>query len=188
MTFRRDPARERRSFDSVCLGLRLSRRRSLLRRFFFGRLLLAGNLFCFGRLCFLFAEVFVAFLDFLCFREILLSLGRFCDFFTSFFALLLFFAFFLGFFALFGRRFFAFCADERDPVAHVHFSAFLDVDLFQDAVVGRFPFHRRLIGLDLGQHFAGSHLIADFLFPAHQSPFGHGVAQLRHLDFRHDGK
>ena len=62
------------------------------------------------------------------------------------------------------------------------------VDFLQDAVVGRFPFHRRLVGLDLGQHFAGSHLIADFLLPAHQCPFGHGIAQFRHLNFRHGGK
>ncbi len=87
-----------------------------------------------------------------------------------------------------GGRVLALFADERDAVADVYLPAFLHVNFFQDAVIGRFPFHRRLVGLDFSQDFAGGHFVADFLLPTHERPLGHGVAQFRHLNLRHDGE
>ena len=52
-------------------------------------------------------------------------------------------------------------------------------------VLGRFPFHRRLVGFNFCNHFAGRNLVALFLFPRDERALGHGVAQLRHVDLRH---
>src|SRR5438132_8714215 len=76
-----------------------------------------------------------------------------------FFFLRLFFFFFLW-------GFFAFFIDKRDLVADIHFPAFVDVNLGKRSVLGRFPFHRRLVGLDFCDHFAGRALVALFLFPS----------------------
>ena len=86
-----------------------------------------------------------------------------------------------------GRRF-TFPGDESDAIADVHLAAFLDVDRFQDAILSRLPLHCCLVGLDLGENFAGGHLVADFFLPTDERPLGHGVAQFRHLDFRHEKK
>ena len=50
---------------------------------------------------------------------------------------------------------FALLTDERDLVAHIHLAALFNVYFRQGSVFGRFPFHRRLIGFDLSNHFAG---------------------------------
>src|SRR5256714_1689931 len=92
------------------------------------------------------------------------------------------------FFLFFLRRGFSFAADERDLLANLDLPAFFDVNLRQRPVLGRFPFHRRLVGLDLGNHFAGRDLVALLFLPRDESSFRHRVAELRHLDFRHGEK
>jgi hypothetical protein len=57
-------------------------------------------------------------------------------------------------FVFFLRRFFPFATDERNLVADVYLAAFFDVDFSERSIFRRFPFHRRLVGLDLGEHFA----------------------------------
>src|SRR2546423_1904899 len=92
------------------------------------------------------------------------------------------------FFLFFLRRGFSFAADERDLFANLDLPAFFDVNLRQRPVLGRFPFHRRLVGLDLGDHFAGCDLVAFLFLPRDESSFRHRCAELRHLDFRHGEK
>ena len=70
----------------------------------------------------------------------------------------------------FGRSCFAFAADERDLVAHVHLAAFLDVNFRERSVLGRFPFHRRLVGLDFGDDVTRRTLSPFFFFHATSVP------------------
>jgi hypothetical protein len=86
----------------------------------------------------------------------------------------------------FGNRLFSFRGDERDFVANVYLAAFFDVNLGKLAVVSGFPFHGGFVRLDLSQDFARGNIFSFLLFPAHQRPFGHGVAEFRHFDFWHD--
>src|SRR6266704_2281896 len=104
------------------------------------------------------------------------------------FFLFLFFGFrlFLFFFLLLlSWRFLAFTADERDFVANVYLAAFFHINFGERAVLGRFPFHGRLVSLDFGEHFAGGNLIALLFLPRDERALGHRVTQLGHLDFRH---
>src|SRR5262249_45343477 len=88
----------------------------------------------------------------------------------------LFFFFLFFFLLLFFRRFFAFTTDKSDSVPHVYLAAFLDINLREGSVLGRFPFHCRFIGLNLRQHFAGRNLIALLFFPCDESALRHRVA------------
>src|SRR5205085_6652813 len=118
---------------------------------------------------------FDRFLLFLRWRGFLFFLfGRrrfFCFLFRLFLFLLrfrlLFFLRLLFFFCrlFFLRRFLALPADERDFVADVHFPAFLDVNFSKRSVFRRFPFHRRLVGLDLGNHVTRRNFVAFLFFP-----------------------
>src|SRR5207302_4075511 len=97
-----------------------------------------------------------------------------------FFRLLFFFLRLLFFFLLlfglrlffFLRRFFAFSADERNLIADVHLAAFFDVNFGERSVLGRFPFHCRLVSFDLRDHITGRNFVALFLFPCDESPLG----------------
>ena len=62
-------------------------------------------------------------------------------------------------------RFLAFGADERDLVADVNLAAFLDENFRERPVLRRLPFHGRLVGLDLRQHFACRNLVALLFLP-----------------------
>src|SRR5207249_3606168 len=97
------------------------------------------------------------------------------------------FLFFFGRFFLL-RSFFAFSADERDLVADVHLPAFFKINFGERAILGRFPFHGRLVGFDLSNHFAGRNFVALLFLPRDEGAFRHGVAQLRHLNLRHKQK
>ncbi|KEQ51483.1 hypothetical protein BV95_04254 [Sphingobium chlorophenolicum] len=55
-------------------------------------------------------------------------------------------------------------------------------DLADLAFVDRFEFHRRLVGLDLGQYVAGADLIPGLHQPFGQRAFLHRRRQRRHLD------
>ena len=147
--------------------------------------------FCGGRGFFLFGlGAFLTFLLFLRWRGFLfffLSFGRLFRFGLRFlfffcFRLLLFFLF--RFVFLF-RCFFTFFANERDLVADIYLSAFLDVDFGERAVLGRFPFHCRLVGLDLGQDLTGRNFVALLFLPRNERSLRHRVAELGHLDLRH---
>src|SRR5437899_1924868 len=136
----RDPACNGRRFHARFFGLLDFRRRP------FGFIFL----FCSRLLCLFFLFCFLLFFLLLCF-------GFWLVFFLGLF-LFLFFAFglFLFFVLLFFLwRFLAFTIDERDSVADVHLAAFFDVNFCERPVLRRFPFHCRLIRLDLGEHFAG---------------------------------
>ena len=109
-----------------------------------------------------------------------LGLGLFLFFFCGF---RLFLFLFWPFLLLW--RFLAFSTDEGDLVADVYLAAFLDVNFRERPVFRRFPFHRRLVGFDLGKHFAGGNLVSLLFLPRDQSALGHRVTELRHLDFRH---
>src|SRR6266496_2038670 len=172
----RDSPRHGRRFYSRFLGLwwqpcRLRRRHACLYRLFFlFRLRWRGLflLFLFRlrrlRLFFLFCFVFLRLLFFRFFR----------------------FGLFLFFFLLFRlRRFLALTTDECDLVADVYLATFLDVNFGKRPILRRFPFHRRLVCLDFGEHFASRNLIALLFLPRDESALGHRVAQLGHLDFRH---
>ena len=66
---------------------------------------------------------------------------------------------------------------HRDRRVHRDaFGAFIHQDLRQLALVDRLDLHRRLVGLDLGDHVAGAHIVADMLQPARQLALGHGRA------------
>src|SRR5258708_4169608 len=119
-------------------------------------------------------------------------------FFFSFFGLLLFFLLFrffffrfgfLSFFLLFFRRsfflgrFFVLTADERNFVADVYLATFFDINLSEHSIFGRLPFHRRLIGLNFGEHLTGQNLVAFLFFPSNERSLRHRVAQFGHLDF-----
>src|SRR5438093_384652 len=137
-------------------------------RFFLFRLRWRG-LFLFFLFRFRRLRLFFLFLRFLFFRLL-------------FFRFELFLLFFL-FFRL--RRFFALTTDERDLVADVYLATFFDVNFGERPILRRFPFHRRLVGLDFGEHLASRNLIALLFLPRDESALGHRVAQLGHLDFGH---
>ena len=48
--------------------------------------------------------------------------------------------------------------------------AFIDEDAGELALVHRFDFHGRLVGLDLGDDVAGAHLVADMFEPRESFP------------------
>src|SRR4029077_2887896 len=106
-----------------------------------------------------------------------------------FFGFWLFLFFFLLFFLLlFFVWFLVFAPDEGNPIAHVDLAALLDINLGEGSVLGRFPFHRRFVGLNLSENFTGRDLVALLFFPRDESALGHGVAQFGHLNFRHGMK
>ena len=76
-------------------------------------------------------------------------------------------------------------ANERDPVTDIYFAAFFHVNLAKRSILRRFPFHRCLVGLDFGEHFASRNPVALLFLPRDQSALGHCVTELGHLDFRH---
>src|SRR4029077_15569508 len=104
--------------------------------------------------------------------------------FLSFFSVLFFF-FFRFFFFFFFWNFPPVAADKRDFIANVHLPAFFHVNFGERSVLGRFPFHRRLVAFDFSNDFPGRNFVALFLFPRNERPLGHGVAQFRHLNFGH---
>src|SRR4029077_20820790 len=123
-------------------------------------------------------------------RFFLLLLFRFQLFFFWLLRLvrLLFLFFFFRFFLLlFFRRFLGFPTDKRDFISDIYLAAFFDIDLGQPSVFGRFPFHCRLVRLNLREHFAGRNLVALFFPPRDEGALRHRVAQFGHLNFRHDG-
>src|SRR4029077_4781319 len=130
------------------------------------------------------------FLFFLCRFRRLRLLFFFC---FLFFRLLFFwffrFGLFFFFFFLFPlRRFLAFAANERDPVTDIYLAAFFHVNLGKRSILGRFPFHRCLVGLDFGEHLASRNPVALLFLPRDESALRHRVAQFGHLDFRHGQK
>src|SRR6266576_1506969 len=105
-------------------------------------------LFCFRLLCLFFLFLRLRFLLFF----FLLALWFCLLFFLGLF-LFLFFAFGLFlFFVLicFLWCFLTFTTDERDSVADVHLATFFDINFCQRPILRRFPFHCRLIRLNLG--------------------------------------
>ena len=61
---------------------------------------------------------------------------------------------------------FTFCGNDRNRRVDCDiFRAVCDQDLSEHALIDRFDFHRRLVGLDLGEHIAGLDLVADLLDP-----------------------
>src|SRR5207237_7793227 len=72
----------------------------------------------------------------------------------------LFFRFRLRLFFLFClRRGFSLSADEGNLLADFYLPAFLDVNFREGSVLGRFPFHRRLVCFDLCDHVPRLHLV-----------------------------
>src|SRR6266550_8973030 len=172
--FGRDSARDRRRLYARFFGLwwqpcrlRWCRRHACLYSFLFLFLL---------RLTFLLGLLFWLFFFRLNFVGLL------------FFLLLFDFRLFLFPFFFFLGRFLALSTDERDLVADVYLAAFFDINLGKRSIFGRLPFHRRLVGLDLGEHFAGRNVVALLLFPRDDGALGHGVAEFGHLNLRHGGK
>ena len=84
-------------------------------------------------------------------------------------------------FLLFLGRGFAFLADEGNPLADVNLAALFHVNFGERSILGRFPFHRRLVGFDFSNDVAGRDFIALLLFPRDERPFRHRVAQFGHL-------
>src|SRR5207253_9040589 len=129
-------------------------------------------------------------LFFFCFSRC--RLFRFSLFLFWFFGFLCFFLWRLFFFFFFLRRLllflgrgFAFLADEGNPLADVNLTALFHVTFGERSILGRFPFHRRLVGFDFSNDVAGRDFIALLLFPRDERPLRHRVAQFGHLDFRH---
>jgi hypothetical protein len=58
----------------------------------------------------------------------------------------------------------------------------LDQDGFDHAFIDGFDFHRRLVGLDLGDHVAGLDGVADLDVPLGEGPLLHGGRQGGHQD------
>jgi hypothetical protein len=72
------------------------------------------------------------------------------------FRFLLFFWFgFLFFLFLFRWSLFSFFSNERNLVADIYLTAFFDINFSECSVLRRFPFHRRLVGFNFGEHVAG---------------------------------
>src|SRR5205807_9078448 len=92
------------------------------------------------------------------------------------------FRFFLRRLFLFFWRGFTLLADEGDPLADFNFAAFFHVNFGERPVLGRFPFHRRLVGFDFGDDVAGGNLVALLLFPRHERSLGHRVVHFGPLD------
>src|SRR5213080_118703 len=72
--------------------------------------------------------------------------------------------------------FLTFTSDEANIVADVHLAALLHVNFSEGSVFGRFPFHRRLVCLNLSEHFASRDLIALLFLPRDKSALRHRVA------------
>ena len=82
------------------------------------------------------------------------------------------------------RRVFALLEQEGDRLVDLDaLRAIRDDDLADAALIDRLVFHRRLVGLDLGDDVAGVHLVALFLEPAGEIALGHRRRQRRHPDF-----
>ena len=77
----------------------------------------------------------------------------------------------------------AFLHQHRDDVVHLHaLAAIWHQDLAEDPFVHGFHFHRRLVGLDLGDDVAGLDALAFLLQPARQVALRHGGGKRRHQD------
>src|SRR5213080_118702 len=66
--------------------------------------------------------------------------------------------------------------EEANLVADVPLAALLHVNFSEGSVFGRFPFHRRLVCLNLSDYFASRDLIAFLFLPRDKSALGHCVA------------
>ncbi len=79
---------------------------------------------------------------------------------------------------------FTLASEHGNHRAHFHvFTAFGDQDLADSAFVDALEFHRRLVGLDLGQDVAGGYFIAFLDQPAGQCSLFHRRGKGRHLEF-----
>src|SRR5665647_1797583 len=65
--------------------------------------------------------------------------------------------------------------------------ATMDLESFEDGVLERLQVHRRLVGLDLGEHIALVNRVSDVLQPLGERALLHGVGQSRHEDLGHGG-
>ena len=74
------------------------------------------------------------------------------------------------------------CAEHGDQPADRHARAFGDDPLQEHAVVVDLQVHRRLVGLDLGDHVAGGDGVAFFSEPRDEDAFLHRVAHFGHFD------
>ena len=83
-------------------------------------------------------------------------------------------------FALRGLDRLAGLADERDRRAELGRLALLHEDLEQDAGLVALELHRRLVGLDVGEHVALGDRVALLLGPARDRPPLHRVGEARH--------
>ena len=82
----------------------------------------------------------------------------------------------------------AFAGQHRDHRIDRHvLGAFRNDDLGERALVDRLDFHRRLVGLDLGDHVAGLDLVALFLEPLGKIALLHRGRQRRHEDVGRHG-
>ena len=82
-----------------------------------------------------------------------------------------------------GLHVLAFRRQHRDELVDRHVGgAFRHHDLGQHAVVDGLVFHRRLVGLDLGDHVAGLDLVAFLLEPARKVALLHRGRQRGHED------
>ena len=80
-----------------------------------------------------------------------------------------------------GARVLAVAQQHGDRRVHRHaLGAGRDQDLAQRALVDRLDLHRRLVGLDLGDHVAGPDRVALALEPLGEVALGHGRRQSRH--------
>ena len=77
----------------------------------------------------------------------------------------------------------------NNPVNYVKLDprALVDQNLAEHAVVGRLEFHRRLVGLDLGDQVAHVDRIAFPLVPFGKAALGHGRRQRGHEKFDRHG-
>ena len=84
------------------------------------------------------------------------------------------------------RRRLAFAQHQRDRGVDLHaFGALGDQDLLDLAAIDAFDFHRRLVGLDLGQHVAGLDGVADLDQPFGEFALFHGGRERGHQDIGH---
>ena len=87
-----------------------------------------------------------------------------------------------------GADILAFSGDDTDERIHRHVRrAVRHDDLDQHALINGFDFHRRLVGLDLGEHVAGFDLVAFLLQPAREVALLHRRRERGHQDVdRHE--
>ena len=77
-------------------------------------------------------------------------------------------------------------AEDGEDAVHGGRGALVHADVQEHTVLEGLEFHGRLVGLDLGEHFAGFDLVSHVLVPLGDDTFGHGVAELWHAyDFSH---